>query len=131
MSKIKGKDTKPEMIVRRYLHGKGYRYRLHDRQLPGSPDVVLPKYKAVIFVQGCFWHRHGEGCGIKARVPRSNLTFWEPKLERNVQRDRANQAHLVAAGWRVFVVWECSLKKAVREAFLANLIEDIKGGCEG
>jgi DNA mismatch endonuclease (patch repair protein) len=126
MSRIRGKDTKPEMLVRRFLHAQGLRYRLHDRRLPGSPDVVLPKYKAVVIVQGCFWHKHGEGCAIKARVPKSNLAFWESKLERNVQRDQLNESKLLEAGWRVFIIWECSLKKAVLEDNLNSLVKSIR-----
>lgn len=121
MSQIRSKDTKPELLVRRYLHAQGFRYRLHEKRLPGTPDIVLPKYKSVVIVQGCFWHRHGVGCGIKAKVPRSNLSFWEPKLQRNVQRDQTTQAQLRASGWEVIVIWECDLKKSARGATLNQL----------
>ena len=127
ISKIHSKDTKPEMLVRQYLHGQGFRYGLHAKGLPGSPDIVLPKYKTVVIIQGCFWHRHGPGCGINARVPRSNTGFWVPKLERNVQRDTRTHQALRDAGWRVLVVWECELKRAVRGATLSWLTANILG----
>ncbi len=127
MSLIRSKDTKPEMVVRCYLHAQGFRYKLHERTLPGRPDIVLPKYRTVIMVQGCFWHRHGIGCGIKARVPRSNLDFWGPKLERNVHRDLYSQEALRNAGWQVLVIWECDLKRDVKGATLARLTRDILG----
>lgn len=105
MSGIRGKDTKPEMIVRRFLHHAGFRYRLHMKDLPGKPDIVLPKYRTVIFVHGCFWHRH-PGCPLAA-TPKSNEKFWRDKLDGNVERDQRNVSALEDVGWRVFVVWEC------------------------
>ena len=127
MSSVRTKDTAPEMLVRRYLHGQGFRYRLQDKQLPGKPDIVLTKHKAVIFIHGCFWHKHGPGCGKRARVPQSNTEFWEAKLATNVQRDQFVQAALKDAGWRVLVVWECELKRAHRGATLTRLTSDILG----
>lgn len=107
MSRVKSKDTKPEMIVRRLLFSMGYRYRLHDARLPGTPDLVFAGRRKVVFVHGCFWHRHAD-CSL-ARLPKSRLDFWLPKLEGNKMRDRANQRLLRKSGWRVLVVWECEL----------------------
>jgi DNA mismatch endonuclease, patch repair protein len=110
MSLIRAKDTKPEMIVRRLIHSLGYRYRLHRKDLPGTPDLVFPNRKAVIFVHGCFWHRHDDPTCKLARLPKSRLDFWIPKLERNVERDKNNAAALRELGWRVLTIWECQLK---------------------
>lgn len=107
MSRVRSTDTKPEMRVRRLVHGLGYRYRLHVRELPGTPDLVFPSRRAVIFVHGCFWHRH-ENCAL-ARLPKSRLDFWRKKLESNTTRDAAQQERLRELGWRVLVVWECQL----------------------
>ena len=109
MSRITGKDTKPELLLRSMLHREGYRFRLHDKRLPGKPDIVLPKYRTVIFVNGCFWHRH-ENCKF-AYTPKSRRDFWLKKLEETVQCDRKKQGLLVDMGWQVEVVWECELKK--------------------
>lgn len=111
MAGIRGKNTKPELIVRRYLHACGYRFRLHRRDLPGRPDLVLPKYKLAIFVHGCFWHRH-EGCSY-ATFPKTRRLFWEEKLSGNVRRDQGQLASLNAMGWRVITVWECGLKHSL------------------
>lgn len=108
MSMIKGKNTKPEMLVRSVCHEMGFRYRLHRKDLPGTPDLVFPKLRLCIFVHGCFWHRH-PGCKY-AYTPKSRLEFWLPKLERNVERDVAAQKALQALGWRVAIVWECHTK---------------------
>lgn len=108
MARVRGRDTKPELVVRRLLHALGYRYRLHDKRLPGHPDITFFKRKKVIFVHGCFWHRH-EGC-VLARLPKSRLDFWLPKLESNKLRDTAKTAVLEANGWKVLVVWECQLR---------------------
>lgn len=108
MSGIRSKDTKPEMTVRRYLHAKGFRYRLHARDLPGSPDLVLPKYRVAILVHGCFWHRHA-GCRF-ATTPASNIERWSIKFQANIDRDAKKLASLQAAGWRVIIVWECELR---------------------
>lgn len=110
MSAIKGKNTSPEMIVRKALFSHGFRYRLHVSALPGKPDIVLPKYKTVIFVHGCFWHRH-EGCRY-ATTPESNRDFWLEKLTANVQRDQMNYQKLQSMGWKIVLVWECELKSA-------------------
>ncbi|WP_324780547.1 very short patch repair endonuclease [Thiobacillus sedimenti] len=108
MALVRSTDTGPEMRVRRLLHGMGYRYRLHRRDLPGTPDLVFPGRRAVVLVHGCFWHRH-EGCAL-ARLPKSRKEFWVPKLEGNKARDARKVAALQDAGWRVFVVWECETK---------------------
>lgn len=125
MSKIRSKDTKPEMLVRRYLHAMGLRYRLHDTSLPGKPDLVLPARRVVIFVQGCFWHCHGATCSIRPGKPRTNPEKWEAKLLGNVARDERHQSALREAGWRVLTIWECELKRAVRGATLHRLLNDI------
>ncbi len=108
MSKVRGKNTKPEMAVRSLLHRAGYRYGLHRKDLPGKPDIVMPKYATVIFVHGCFWHRH-EGCE-KNRTPKTRKKFWEAKFERNIANDKRNTRQLRALGWSVITVWECELK---------------------
>ena len=109
MSRVRGKDSKPELAIRSVVHRMGYRYRLHRRDLPGSPDLVFPGRKKTIFVHGCFWHRHSDpGCKL-ARLPKSRLDFWKPKLEGNSRRDRVNQARLRELGWDVLVVWECQI----------------------
>ncbi|MCF7853436.1 MAG: very short patch repair endonuclease [Candidatus Pacebacteria bacterium] len=109
MSRIRSKDTTPEKTVRSLLHRMGYRFRIHRRDLPGKPDVVLPKYSTVIFVHGCFWHRH-KGCKYTT-TPKTNTTFWQEKFERNVERDRNVQTALRNQGWHVLVVWECELRE--------------------
>lgn len=123
MSKIRGKDTKPEIIVRSYLFSKGLRFRKNDKRYPGSPDVVLPKYKTIVFVHGCFWHLH-EGCK-HAKMPKSNADYWKKKLYRNKERDEHNQKELEAMGWNVITVWECELKKDKREQTLEDLYAQI------
>lgn len=112
MSRIKGKNTKPEELVRKYLFSQGFRYRKNDRRLPGSPDIVLPKYKTVIFVNGCFWHGH-EGCKYFV-WPKSNTDFWKNKIETNIARDKKKTNNLEELGWKVIVVWECELKQQIR-----------------
>ncbi|AZV28538.1 very short patch repair endonuclease [Pseudomonas syringae] len=108
MSGIRGKNTVPEMLVRRFLHARGYRYRVHRRDLPGKPDLVLPRLKVCIFVHGCFWHRH-PGC-VYATTPKTRPEFWSEKFQKNVKRDLANIDALETAGWSVLIVWECHLK---------------------
>ncbi len=108
MSRVQQQNTKPEITVRKMLHRNGFRFRLHNKTLPGTPDIVLLKYKTVIFVHGCFWHQH-EGCR-KARRPTSNVEFWNEKLDKNIARDNQKEAELKKAGWRVLYVWECELK---------------------
>ena len=110
MSCIKGKGTKPEEMVRKYLFSQGFRYRKNDKRLPGTPDIVLPKYKTVIFVNGCFWHGH-EGCKYFV-WPKNNAEFWKEKILQNIERDKRDFERLENAGWKVIVVWECQLKKA-------------------
>lgn len=123
MSRIRGKDTKPEMFVRSYLFSRGLHFRKNDRRYPGSPDVVLPKYNAVVFVHGCFWHHH-EGCRY-ATMPKSNVEYWKKKLYGNVERDERNRKELEEMGWKVITVWECQLKKDKRERTLDELYAQI------
>ena len=124
MAAVKGKDTKPEMIVRKYLFSRGLRYRLHDRKLPGSPDIVLKKYKTVIFIDGCFWHGH-EGCRF-FRMPKSNEFYWDHKIRHNKARDVASEYVLQTQGWRVIRIWECEIKNvAGREETLESLYKRI------
>lgn len=124
MSAIKGKDTKPEMIVRKYLFSRGLRYRVNNRKLPGSPDIVLKKYKTVVFIDGCFWHGH-EGCRY-FRMPKSNVYFWKHKIAMNKSRDFANNIDLELAGWRVLRVWECEIRAvAGRREKLEKLYDEI------
>ena len=125
MSRIRGKDTKPEIRVRKGLHRRGFRFRLQDRRLPGRPDITLPKYGVAIMVNGCFWHGH-KGCRY-ATKPRTNPECWETKIERNRHRDEVTTAHLEALGWTVITVWECELRgKAAVEARIEALAEDIR-----
>lgn len=123
MSQIRSKNTKPEEIVRKYLFSKGFRYRKNDKRYPGRPDIILPKYKTVIFVNGCFWHMH-DGCP-KFVMPKSNIEYWKPKLERNKRHDIENKIALEKQGWKVIVVWECDLKKDKRDGRLMHLVEEI------
>ena len=124
MAAIKGKDTKPEMIVRKYLFSRGLRFRVQVRKLPGKPDIVLPKYKTAIFVNGCFWHGH-EGCKY-FRLPKSNVEFWKEKIERNLERDKESMQALFDLGWKVIRVWECELRnKANREDTLNKIYTSI------
>lgn len=109
MSKIRSKNTKPELLLRKLLFAKGYRYRLYNKDLPGKPDIVLRKYKTAIFVHGCFWHYH-QDCR-EGRIPDTNTTFWKTKLSKNVIRDEKNKQALLANGWKVITVWECEIEK--------------------
>lgn len=118
MAGIKGKNTKPELALRRALHARGFRYRLHSKKVHGKPDLVLPKHRAVIFVHGCFWHRH-EGCRY-ATTPTTRAAFWQAKFEANVARDSAVRAALLEAGWRVSMIWECALRKPEQIAAAAD-----------
>lgn len=119
MSQIKGKNTKPEGMVRKYLFAQGFRYRKNDKKLPGTPDIVLPKYKTVIFVNGCFWHGH-EGCKYFV-WPKSNPDFWKRKIETNISRDRKIIELLEKQGWNVIVIWECELRKTYASEVLEQL----------
>ena len=127
MSRIRSKDTKPEMIVRSWLHRSGYRFRLHVKTLPGHPDIVLPKYRTLIEVRGCFWHRH-RGCPT-ATTPKSNVRFWRAKFRRNVARDRLHEAQWKELGWTVIVVWECGLLPAKREKTFCTIRETLESVC--
>lgn len=129
MSRIRSKDTSPELSLRKALHALGLRFRVHDKNLPGKPDIVLPRFKAVVLVHGCFWHRHG-GCKV-ASTPKSNTVFWQEKFGRNVQRDRRNADALEAQGWKVIVAWECELGSRQRAAEVANRIAGEIGHARG
>ena len=122
MSAIRSKNTKPEVIVRKYLFSNGFRYRINVSKLAGKPDIVLSKYKTVIFVNGCFWHFH-EGCKYFV-WPKDNADYWQKKILGNVERDKRNYSALIAAGWQVLIVWECQLKQS-REETLTALVKDI------
>lgn len=123
MSKISGKETKPEILVRKYLFSKGYRFRKNDKRFPGRPDIVLPKYKTIIFVHGCFWHGH-EDCK-KSKLPKTRKEFWENKIINNIQRDKTNIQELENQGWNVIVIWECKLKKKELKKTLLSTINKI------
>jgi len=120
MRRIRSKNTNPEMVVRRLIHRMGYRYRLHRKDLPGKPDLVFPARKATIFVHGCFWHQHSEPTCKLAHIPKSNLEYWLPKLERNKIRDTLRHAELTQLGWRVLILWECEVND------IANISKKIK-----
>ena len=128
MSRITGKNTKPEILLRSLLHREGFRFRLHDKQLPGKPDIVLPRYRTVIFVNGCFWHRH-KNCKF-AYMPKSRKRFWSTKFERTVKRDQEKQEALTNMNWQVIVVWECELKKQ-REKIVADISLKLLRGLHG
>lgn len=121
MSQIKGKDTSIEVKVRKYLFREGFRYRKNVRALPGTPDIVLPKYNTVIFVHGCYWHRHS-GCKL-AYLPKSRIEFWQEKFDRNVKNDKNNTRLLEEAGWHVIVIWECDIKKRFEETMRGVVVE--------
>jgi DNA mismatch endonuclease, patch repair protein len=117
MGRIKSKDTEPELIVRSVLHKHGFRFRLHVDKLPGKPDIVLPKFKIIIFVHGCFWHSHG--CK-NSKIPYTKYNWWKDKLESNVSRDKKNSELLVSMGWNVLVVWECEFRRVSQSAFVES-----------
>ena len=123
MSQIRGKDTKPEELVRKYLFSQGFRYRKNDSRLPGKPDIVLPKYRTVIFINGCFWHKH-EGCRFFV-WPKNNADFWRKKILSNVERDQRNYAELQQLGWNIIVVWECELKKELLLKTFNKIVQGI------
>ena len=125
MSRIRSTNSKPEEIVRKYLFSKGFRYRKNVKKLPGCPDIVLPKYKTVIFVNGCFWHKHD--CP-RFVWPSSNQEYWKPKILRNVERDKNNCRELSSKGWNVITIWECELKKKVFEGTMERVILQITSG---
>ena len=120
MSRIKSKDTKPELLVRKFLHSSGFRFRLHDKKLPGKPDLVLKKYKTVVFVNGCFWHGH-EGCKY-SELPKTRAEFWRNKIGKNKESDILNIRELQQNGWKVITVWQCELRKNIDERL--NLLTD-------
>ena len=124
MSRIRSKDTKPEMLVRKFLHKSGFRYRLHVKDLPGKPDIVLPKYKTVIFVHGCFWHGH-EGCKYYV-VPKTKTEWWVDKINRNKTIDAQSISSLQSTGWNVVEIWECELKKSSQRETLFSLLTLLK-----
>ena len=129
MSLIRGKNTKPEILVRKGLHARGFRFRLHNKKLPGSPDIVLPKYGVAIMVNGCFWHGH-KGCRY-ATKPKTNIEFWETKIARNQHRDEVTAAHLEALGWTVITIWECELRtSSLLDDRLNTLAEEIRRAYE-
>jgi len=123
MSRIKGKDTKPELLVREFLFANGFRYRLHVKNLPGKPDIVLPKYKTVIFVHGCFWHGH-EGCKYFV-IPKTRTEWWLNKINKNRELDEENTIKLTEAGWKVITIWECELKPHKKDLTLKDLKKQI------
>lgn len=123
MSRIKGKDTRIEVLVRKRLFSLGYRYRKNDKRLPGKPDIVFPKYKTVVFIHGCFWHMH-TGCKI-ARIPKSNVEFWKSKLDRNVEKDLVNKEQLEKMGWNVITVWECEIENDI-DAVIRSIIHELQ-----
>ena len=123
MSRIRGKDTKPEKIVRSVLHKDGFRFRLNRKDLPGKPDIVLPKYQSVVFVHGCFWHRHPR-CKY-AYNPKSRIKFWQKKFSENVERDKLVRKELKKMKWKVIVVWECELKNDKKEKTITKILKEI------
>ena len=123
MSQIKGSNTKPEILVRKFLFSNGLRYKLHDKNLSGKPDIVLPKFESVVFVHGCFWHGH-KNCS-EAKKPKSNSEFWKTKIVSNQQRDRKNIESLSKLGWRVLTIWECQLQKDLMESTLSDIVNKV------
>ena len=124
MSHVRGKDIKPEVMVRQFLFAQGFRYRLYRKDLPGKPDIVLPKYRTVIFINGCFWHGH-TGCKY-ATIPEANHDFWLAKISGNIERDKSNYAKLFELGWKVIEIWQCELKPKFREQTLNNLLTELR-----
>ncbi|MBD5148873.1 MAG: DNA mismatch endonuclease Vsr [Oscillibacter sp.] len=124
MSHIRSKDTKPEVLVRRFLFAHGFRFRLHRKDLPGKPDIVLSKYKTVIFINGCFWHGH-QDCKYST-IPETNREFWENKIKGNIQRDKETYSQLAELGWNVIEIWQCQLKPKTKDRTLQNLITELK-----
>jgi DNA mismatch endonuclease (patch repair protein) len=123
MRQIKGKDTKPEMLVRRFLHSKGFRYRLHVKNLPGKPDIVLPKYKTVIFINGCFWHGH-KGCKY-FKIPETRTEWWKDKIYETKKRDKRKYMELKKSEWKVLIIWECEIKHK-KEQILESLLKSLQ-----
>lgn len=128
MARVPSRNTRPEVTLRRGLHARGLRYKLHDSALPGRPDLVFPRYRAVCFVHGCFWHRH-DGCP-RATMPATNRTYWVQKFAANVRRDRSQRVALLKTGWRVGIIWECALQpKGSLDATVAGVEQWLKGQC--
>jgi DNA mismatch endonuclease (patch repair protein) len=121
MSRIRSKDTKPEMVVRKFLHKNGFRYRLHVKDMPGKPDIVLPKYKTVIFIHGCFWHGH-EGCKY-ASIPKTRAEWWAEKINRNIQNDANTEVALKVADWNIITIWQCQLKNNWESDLLSHFFK--------
>jgi DNA mismatch endonuclease (patch repair protein) len=124
MSRIRSKDTKPELLVRKFLHKNGFRYRLHVKDMPGKPDIVLPKYKTVIFIHGCFWHGH-EGCK-KAALPQTRRDWWEAKINYNIKNDNNSEALLKAQGWKIITIWQCDMKNSLLENTFNQLLGNLR-----
>lgn len=124
MSHIRSKDTKPEVLVRRFLFAHGFHFRLHRKDLPGKPDIVLPRYKTVIFINGCFWHGHSS-CKYST-LPSTNREFWETKISGNIQRDKETYSRLAQSGWKVIEIWQCQLKPKTKDQTLQNLITELQ-----
>ncbi len=123
MSQIKCKDTKPELMVRRFLHSRGMRYRVHSKDLPGKPDLILKKYHTVVFIHGCFWHGH-EGCNYFT-IPKTNTEWWLTKISQNKHRDQKSIKKLESSGWKVIIIWECELREPLRMRTLNQLLDEI------
>ena len=126
MSQIKNKNSKPELLVRHFLFAHGFRFRLHRKDLPGTPDIVLPKYKTVIFINGCFWHGHKD-CKY-SKLPETNREFWDSKISGNIKRDEINKARLISSGWNVIDIWQCQLKSKNKEETLSILLNTLQNG---
>lgn len=124
MSHVKNKNSQPELLVRQFLFASGLRFRLHRKDLPGNPDIVLPKYKTAIFINGCFWHGHKD-CKY-SKLPETNHEFWENKIQGNIDRDIANKTKLLSLGWKVIEIWQCQLKPKQRELTLKNLLKELR-----
>ncbi|HEY8782276.1 MAG TPA: DNA mismatch endonuclease Vsr [Mucilaginibacter sp.] len=124
MSRIRSKDTKPELFVRRFLHKNGFRYKLHVKELPGKPDIVMPKYKTIIFIHGCFWHGHG-GCKYFT-IPKTNTDYWTNKIQTNINNYEQAKEQLFKAGWKIITIWECDLKNNIAAQTLHNLVAQIQ-----
>lgn len=120
MSQIKSKNTKPEILVRKFLHAEGFRFRLHDPKLPGKPDIVFPRFKTVIFIHGCFWHGHSGRCKI-SHMPKTRQEYWEPKIQRNIERAKRQEKELKKLGYTVIVLWECELKSDFKKMMAKTL----------
>jgi len=126
MSRIRGKDTKPELIVRKFIHSKGFRYRLHDKKLPGKPDIVLPKHKTIIMIHGCFWHGHKD-CKYFV-IPKTRTEWWTAKINKTIEKDSENETELRKMGWKIIIIFECELKPGLKEKTLNNLLTELRIG---